>query len=188
MGQVGLRVDVLVLGPPEEPGQGLEVTGRIAERPVLLERQLEQLGPEEQDLLGPAQDAEGRRQAQLERVLAKQPVAEGVERCDPHRRVPVGDQHVDALLHLERRLVCEREREDLLRARSARGDEVRDATREDGRLAGPGARDDEERALVVGDRLDLREIQAVEDLVGGGIQRRGAGGSAGRVRAGHGRS
>jgi hypothetical protein len=63
MRQVGLGGHVLVLGASEEPDEGLEVTGRIAERPVLLEGQLEQVRPEEQDLLGPAQDAEGGRQA-----------------------------------------------------------------------------------------------------------------------------
>jgi hypothetical protein len=111
-----------------------------------------------------------------------------VEGRDPDGRVPVGHQHVDALLHLERRLVGEREGEDLLRARAAGGDQVGDAPGEDRRLAGPGACDDEERALVVGDRLGLGRIQAVEDLVGGGVRGAAAARERGRVSAGHARS
>ena len=163
VGQVGLGRHVLVLGAPEEARQRLEVPRRVAERPEVVERQLEQARPEEQHLLGPVQDPEGRRQSELEGVLPEEPVAERVEGRDADVGVAVRDEDVDALLHLERGLVGEREREDLLRPRPARGDEVGDAAREDGGLAGPGPGDDQERPLVVGDRLALGLVQVVQD-------------------------
>ena len=48
----------------------LEVPGGIAERPVALERELEEAVAQEDDLLGPGQHAEVRGEPELERVLA----------------------------------------------------------------------------------------------------------------------
>jgi hypothetical protein len=163
VGQVRLGRDVLVLGASEQPGERLEVARRVAERPEVGERQLEEARPQEEHLLGAVQHAEGRRQPELESVLAEQPVPERVERRDADVGVAVRHEDVDALLHLERGLVREGEREDLLGSRPAGGDQIGDAAREDGGLAGAGPRDDQEWPLIVGDRLHLGRIQPVED-------------------------
>ena len=145
--------DVLVLRSADESGQCREVARRVAERPEAPQRQLEQPLAQEDHLLRLREHAELRVEPRLERRLAQHAVAEGVERGDRRLRVAVRDQLVDALGHLGRGLLGEREREDLLRARALRGDQVGDAPREDGRLAGAGARDDEQRALAVDDGL-----------------------------------
>src|SRR6059036_2279018 len=157
--------DVLVLAAADERDERLEVTGRVAEWPIMRERQLEQPVAEEDGLLGTVQHAEVGREADLERVLAQDAIAEGVERRDLDVRVAVRDERVDALLHLGSRLVGEREREDLVRSGPARGDEPGDAPGDDGGLAGPGAGDDEERPGVVGDGLPLRLVEPLEDAV-----------------------
>ena len=95
-----------------------------------------------------------------------QPVAEGVEGGDLHVGVAVGHEGVDALFHLGRRLVGEREREDLGGARRAGRDEVGDAAGEDGGLAGARARDDEQRAGLVSDGRRLGRVQPLEDPLG----------------------
>ena len=127
------------------------------------ERELEQPVTEEDDLLGPVEHAEIGLQAHLERVLAQDPIAEGVEGRDLDVGVAVLHQRVDALFHLGRGLVGEREGEDLVGARLLLGDEPGDAARDDGGLAGAGAGDDQEGAGVVSDGLALGVVQAVED-------------------------
>ena len=97
---------------------GLQVPGGIAERPVVAERQLEEVVAEEDDLLRAREHAEVRRQAELERVLADQAVAEGVKGGDLHVGVAVGHERVDALFHLGGGLVGEGQREDLGRTRA----------------------------------------------------------------------
>ncbi len=145
---------------------GLQVPGRIAERPVVLERELEEVVAQEDDLLGPREHAEVRREPELERVLLDEPVAEGVEGGDLHVGVAVGHERVHALFHLGRRLVGEGQREDLGRAGRAGGDQVGDAAGDDGGLAGARARDDEQRAGLVGDGRRLGRVQAFEDPLG----------------------
>ena len=157
--------NVLVLAAADQRDQRLDVSGRIAEGPVALERELKEPVAEENDLLGTVQDAEVGLQPQLERVLTQQPVAERVKRGDLDVCVAIGHQSVDALLHLRRRLVREREREDLLGARLFLGDEPGDPMGDDGGLARTCAGDDEEGPGVVGDGRALRVVQAVEDAI-----------------------
>src|SRR5262249_38236749 len=57
----------------------------------------------------------------------------------------------------------EGEREDLLGARLALRDEMGDAPRDDGGLAGAGAGDDQEGSRLVGDGGALIVVQAIED-------------------------
>src|SRR5205807_10131955 len=73
-------------------------------------------------------------------------------------------QQVDALLHLRRRALGERDGEDLLWARAARRDQVGDAASEHAGLARPRARHDEERPVAVSDRLALRFRQVRERI------------------------
>ena len=70
------------------------------------------------------------------------------------------------LLHLVRGLVGERDGEDLERAHAVVPDQVRDPVREHPRLAGPGPGHDQQRAVVVRDRLALDGIQPAEQLFG----------------------
>ena len=83
---------------------------------------------------------------------------------------------LDALLHLLRRLVRERDREDLVRLDADRGEQVRDAIGEHARLARARAGDHEQRALGGQHGLPLGGVQVGE--VGLGL----ATGIAGHVR------
>ena len=109
------RRDVLVLAATEQRRQGSQEAGRVAERPVDVEVELEQVLAQEDDDLGTGQDAQIGRQPELERVLADEPVPEGVERADRRVRVAVRHELVDADRHLLGRLVGEGEGEDLRR-------------------------------------------------------------------------
>ena len=157
------RRDVLVLAAAEERDHRLDVPRGVAEGAVVREGKLEQPVAEEDDLLGAVQHAEVGRQADLERVLAHQPVAEGVESRNFHVGVAVGHQGVDALLHLRGGLLGEGQGQDLFGTRLALGDEVGDAPGDDGGLAGAGAGDDQEGIGLVGDGGALLVVQAVED-------------------------
>ncbi len=169
---VFLRRHVLVLEPAQVAHDRMQVARRVAQGPIVPEREREQVLAQEDHLLGAREDPEVRRQAQLERVLADQPIAEGVERGDGHVGVAVGDERVHPLFHLGRRLVGEREREDLGGARPARGDEPGDAAGDDGGLARPRARDDQERTALVRDRVDLGRAQALQNRSSGGVGHR----------------
>ena len=91
----------------------------------------------------------------------------------------MAEQQLDALAHLLRGLVRERDREDLARPRRARVDEPGDAVGEHAGLARAGAREDQQRAVGVLDGLALGLVQALEQaleaLGGGGIGHRGHG-------------
>ena len=112
---VGSGGDVLVLATAEQRCEGTQEAGRVTERPVLVELELVQVLAQEDDDLGARQDADIGRQAELERVLADEPVAERVERRDRGIRVAVRDELVDAHGHLGSRLVREGQRQDLRR-------------------------------------------------------------------------
>ena len=105
------------------------------------------------ELVLAVEDRERRGNPARPRLAAQQPRAGGVERAHPQflRATLVADQALDALPHLARRLVREREGEDLPRRHAALGDEPGDAPRQDARLARPGARDDEQRPVAVRD-------------------------------------
>ena len=165
VGRVLLGRDVLVLAAADQGDERLEVSGRITQRPVALERQLEEPVAEEDDLLGAVQDAEVGLEPELEGVLAQQPVTERVEGGNLDVRVPVGHEGVDALFHLGRGLVGEGERQDLFGPGFLLGNEPGDAAGDDGGLARARAGNDEEGAGVVCDGLALRVVQAVEDAV-----------------------
>ncbi len=119
------------------------MAGGVAEGAVSLEGELKEPVAEEDDLLGPTEHPEIRRQSQLQRVLPHQAIAKGVKGGDLDVGVPVRDQGVDALFHLGSGLLREREGQDLLRAGLAVSNEVRDAAGDDGGLAGTGTGHDE---------------------------------------------
>ena len=83
------------------------------------------------------------------------------------RRLP--EQGDEALSHLSGSLVGEGDGGDAVWGDADDAHEVRDAVRDDARLAAAGARDDEQRAVDRGDGVALVVVQAVEDLVGGAL-------------------
>ena len=90
---------------------------------------------DEPDLVGLVVDREVRAVAEPRRLAAEDPAAGGVEGEDPDRAGDAAEQPLEPLAHLARGLVRERDREDLVRLHAAGRDQVRDAVREDARLA-----------------------------------------------------
>ena len=168
MFQVRIRRDVLVLAATEERREGAEKAGRVAEGPVEIEVELEQVLPQEDDDLGPGQDPDIRRQPEFEGVLADDPVAERVERPDRGIRVAVRDELIDADLHLRGRLLRERQCQDFRRLRPTGRDQPRDSARDHLGLARAGSGNHEQRAEAVGDGLELLGVQAAEQRVESG--------------------
>jgi hypothetical protein len=107
------RRDVLVLAPAEQRGEGGQEPGRVAEGPVLVEIELEQVLAQEDHDLWSREDADVCRQAQLQRELADEPVAERVECPDRGVRVAIRHELIDPDLHLVSGLVRERQAENL---------------------------------------------------------------------------
>ena len=125
-------------------------------------------GFREPDLVGLVVDREVRPVAEPRRLAAQDPAARGVEREDPEPAPAAAEHLVEPLAHLARGLVRERDREDLLRLDAVRVDQVRDAVREDARLARARARDHEHRPFRVEDGLPLGGIQVGEIGLGFG--------------------
>ncbi len=157
--------DVFVLAAAEERRQRPEKARWVAERPVGVQVEREEVLAQEDDDLRPGQHPDVRRQPQLEGVFADDPVAERVEGPDCRIGVAVRDQLVDPELHLRRGLLREGEGKDLRRLRASSRDEPGDPARDDLRLARPGTRDDEERPVAVCDRAELFRVQAAEQRI-----------------------
>ncbi len=162
---VGLRVAQLVLRVRDlvVERRGREALGVDAE---LVDRPLHQ-----PPRVGLVVDRELARVAEPRRLGAQHPRAGRVERHHPHSARGAAEEQLDPLAHLLRGLVRERDREDLVRPRAAAVDQVREAVREDARLARAGAGEDEQRALAVRDGGLLRRVEALEEggdgVVGG---------------------
>ena len=130
---------------------------------IALEPELEQVLAQEHQDLGLAANLEVAGPAQLDAVLAHQPVPEGVEGGDRGADEPIGHQHVHARLHLRGGLVGEGEGEDLLRAGALGGDQPGDAAGDHLGLAGAGPGHDQQRPFAVRDRPVLLRVEALED-------------------------
>src|SRR3990170_6157328 len=111
-------------------------------------------------------DGERRAVAEALRLAAKPPAARGVEGEDPDRPRRGAEHPLEALPHLPRRLVRERDREDLVRLDAASADQVGDAVGEDARLSGTRSGDDEERSLGGQDGLALGLVEVREVALG----------------------
>ena len=133
----------------------------------------------EPDLVGLVVDREVGAVAEPLRLAAQDPAARRVERHHPGCACGRADEVSDALAHLPRGLVRERDREDLGRLHADRAEQVRDAAGEHAGLAGAGTGDHEHGAFRVEDGLALRRIQVGEV----GLRRRG--GHRSIVAAGH---
>ena len=97
------------------------------------------------------------------RFAPQQAGAQRVERRDPgagHASVP--EQRLDARTHFFRGLVGEGDGKNFIGLREALGDQIRDALRDDARLARTGAGKDQQRAVDVQDRVALFGIQGCE--------------------------
>ena len=108
-------------------------------------------------------DRERRRHPQARRLLAQDAHAGRVEGRHPHRARSRADELDDALAHLARGLVRERDREDLAGARVAGREQVGDAPGEDPGLPRPGAGHDEQRAAAVLDGRTLLGVEVVDE-------------------------
>jgi hypothetical protein len=128
--------------------------------------ELLETGLRQPHLVGRVVDREVRAVAEAGCLAAQDPAAGGVEGEDPDRVRDGAEQALEALAHLPRGLVRERDREDLVRLHAAGVDQVRDAVGEDARLPGARPGDDEKRPLGREDRFPLRRIQVGEVLLG----------------------
>ena len=90
-------------------------------------------------------------------IAPQQPHAEGVKRGDVRRRreILAFEQRGDARAHFVRGLVGERDRQDGGRRDAMAADEMRDAVRDDARLAASGAGQDQQRTFGVCDGFAL---------------------------------
>jgi len=157
--------DVLVLATAEQRGERGQESGRIAERPVRVELELEEVLAHEDDHLGSRQYAEVGRQPELESVFPDQAVTERVKGGDGRVRVPIRDQLVDTHGHLLGRLVREGQGQDLRWPGSPACDQPGDPARDDLCLAGAGAGDDEQRPVAVSNGPKLVRIQATQQRI-----------------------
>ncbi len=171
MDEVVGRRDVLVLAATEQGRQRREEPRRIAEWPVGVQVEFEEVLAQEDDDLRARQDAQIGRQAELERMVADEPVTEGVEGRDRRIRVAVRHELVDPDRHLVGGLVGEGQGEDLRRLRPVGGDQPRDPARDHLGLAGPRASDDQQRSAAVGHGATLLRVETPKERVKPGIVR-----------------
>ena len=118
--------------------------------------------------VGGVVDRELARVAEPVGVGAEHPGAGRVEGHHPHRAGGAADQQLDPLAHLLRRLVGERDRQDLVRPRLAGAEQVGDPVGEHAGLARAGAGQDQQRPLAVRDGVALGLVQTLQEGVDGG--------------------
>ena len=99
---------------------------------------------------------------------AEDAAAGGVEGEDPDRARDRAEHVHEALAHLARGLVRERDREDLVRLDADRADQMADPVRQHAGLPGARPGDHEQRPFGVQDCLPLGGIQVGEVLLGRG--------------------
>ena len=116
--------------------------------------------------IGLVVDGERRRVAEQLAVAAQDADAGRVEGGHPHLLGHRAHQGGHAVLHLVGGLVGERDGQDLERRDAPLADEEGDAVGEHPGLARPRSGDDQQRPLVVRDRLGLDRVQPVEEVVG----------------------
>ena len=119
------------------------------------------------DLVGLVVDREARAVAEPLGLAAQHAAAGGVEGEDPGRARLPAEHPLEPLAHLPRRLVRERDREDLVRLDAVGADQVRDPVGEHARLARAGAGDDEQRPLDVEHGLALGRVEVGEEVLVG---------------------
>ena len=151
---VGLGVAQLVLGVGDlaaDRGRG----EALGVDPELVEAALDQPAG-----VGGVVDRELARVAQALGLGAQHPGARRVEGHHPHRADLAADQQAGAVAHLPRRLVRERDRQDLVGLGDAGGHQVGDPVGEHPGLARARSGEDQLRPLAVADGLPLRVVEA----------------------------
>jgi hypothetical protein len=111
-------------------------------------------------------DRERRAIAQATTVAAQHADAGGMEGGDPHLSGDRADERGHPALHLVGRLVGERDGQDLEGRDALLLDQVRHPVGQHPRLAGAGARHEQQGAAGVGDRLPLDGVQLLEEVGG----------------------
>ena len=122
------------------------------------------------ELVGRVVDDEVARQPDRRRLAPQQPRAERMERRQPDPVRILADERCHALAHLLGRFVRERHREHLIRLCMAVADDVGDAVRDDARLAGPRAGENEQGAFGVEHGLALFGVEFGEEVIGGKVE------------------
>ena len=169
--------DQLVLGVRD---LAVDPAGREA---LGVDAEILEAGPDDAHLVGLVVDREARRVAEPLRLAPQHPPAGRVEGEDPGRARLPAEHPLEALAHLARGLVGERDREDLVGLRAVRADEMGHPMGEHAGLARAGAGDDEQRAVDVQDGFALGRIQAREEII---VRCDGhASDASGRPRGGH---
>ena len=161
-----VRSQALFLGVGHEP---LELARREA-IVVDVVRAVQAL--DQRQLVLRIEDLEELRQVRLAVVRAQHPVAQAVERADPHAARVDRRERGQPQQHLLRRLVGERHREDRERPRLAGGEQPRDAGGQHARLAAAGAGQDQRRRMRERHRGELLGVQVFEKRGGHARKRR----------------
>ena len=131
--------------------------------PEVLQRPLD-----DRVLVGGVVDHEITREADVRTLPPEQPRAERVKGGDPDLLRLLADQPRDALAHLVGRLVREGDGKDVARLGEPVADQVRDAVGDRACLPGPGARENEQRALGMEHGFALGVVECVEEVHGAG--------------------
>ena len=118
---------------------------------------------DQRELVLRVHDLEELRQVRVAVVRAQHPVAQAVERADPHAARVDRRHRREADEHLLRRLVGERDGEDRQRRRLAGREQPRDARRQHARLAAAGAGEDQRRCVRQRDGGELLGIEVGEE-------------------------
>ena len=153
---VGVGVAQLVLGVGD---LGVDRAGREA---LGVDAQVVEAALDQPARVGGVVDRELAGVAQPGGLGAEHARAGGVEGHHPHRAHAAAHQQLGAVAHLPRRLVGERDGQDLVGLGGVGGHQVGDAVGEHARLARARAGEDELRPGPVGDGLPLGLVEAAE--------------------------
>jgi hypothetical protein len=124
------------------------------------------MGVDEEELPGPVQDAEAVRHGRLSPVAAQQVGAQGMQGGDLHQLdVGLGQLGLDAVFEFQGGLVGEGGDQQVLRPGGPGAHQVRHPPGDDLGLARAGTGDNQQRAIPVGDSLDLLPGQARRKIV-----------------------
>ena len=163
MGQIVGRRDVLVLAATEQGRQRTQKASGVTQRSIGIEFEFEEALTQKDDDFRPREHPQVRRQAEFKGVFPYQSVTEGVKGGYRRVGIAVGHELVHSDGHLLCRLVREREGEDLRWPSPSGRDQPRDPSRDDLRLAGARASDDEQRPRTVSHGPQLVRIEATQE-------------------------
>ena len=121
---------------------------------------------DDRQLIGRIVDDEIAGQADRRRLAPQQPRAQRVKGREPDLPAVLAQGLLDALPHLFRGLVGERDREHFIRPGDAAADQMRDARGDHARLAGAGAGQDQQGPIGMLRGPALFRIQRVEEIHG----------------------